>query len=408
MSTQIKNQIEKSHDVDHAPIWLLVLVTLSGTLAMHMFVPALEVAARDLHTSPAAVQGTISAYIFGLAIGQLIYGPISDTYGRRPALLLGLSIFTAAGIACLLASTIHLLIVARFIQALGGCSGLLLGRAIVRDTSNTENAMSRLATLQLMAIAGPALAPVIGGLITTTMGWRWIFIVFIALGLTGLILSSRWLPETRPVLPDDLKRSIRREYLQLLRSRAFIGCVVGGGCSTSAFYAFIASAPFIFVDRFHEPASKVGVYLFVLIIGVSFGYTISGRLARRVSTSTLIVCANGCTVLCSASLLVEFATSHATPLGIVATMFVYCVGAGMCSPVAVTKAMSIMPSVAGSASGIFGFGQMTIGAVCTTVAGLGQDKGIMTASVLLAAALIGQVGFRIMFAETRYLDPGPR
>ncbi len=389
----------------HAPLWLLVLVTLSGTLAMHMFVPALDSAARDLHVSVAAIQSTISLYIFGLAVGQLAYGPLSDTYGRRPMLLTGLSIFTIAGFVCLTAPSVHVLIAARFAQALGGCSGLLLGRAIVRDTCSTEETMSRLALLQLMAVAGPGLAPLAGSLIVAYGSWRWIFVVFIVLGLVGLALTWHVLPETRPVHARQGRRSVAADYGELIRKPAFIGCVIGGGCSTSAFYAFVASAPFIFVGRYHEPVTHVGVYLFLLIIGISIGYSISGRLARRVSAAKLMLTANALTVLCSAALLIEFAVLGASSLSVVATMFVYCVGAGMCSPVAVTKAMSIVPSVAGSASGIFGFGQMTVGAICTALAGLGQDHAVMTASVLLGAALLGQVGFRIALAEPR---AGPR
>ena len=151
--------MEKGKSSLHAPLWVLVFVTLSGTLAMHMFVPALASAARDLHATVAAIQSTITMYILGLAVGQLAYGPISDVYGRRPTLLLGLLIFTIAGVVCLTAQSVHVLVIARFAQALGGCSGLLLGRAIVRDTSTTEDTMRRLSTLQLMSAAGPGLAP---------------------------------------------------------------------------------------------------------------------------------------------------------------------------------------------------------------------------------------------------------
>jgi MFS transporter, DHA1 family, multidrug resistance protein len=122
------------------PLWLLGLFTFSGTVGMHIFVPALPAAAEDLRATPAALELTISLYILGLAVGQLVYGPASDRFGRRPALLAGLSIFTIASVAALFAPDVHTLVLARFFQALGGCSGLVLARAIIRDTSQAHEA----------------------------------------------------------------------------------------------------------------------------------------------------------------------------------------------------------------------------------------------------------------------------
>ena len=145
------------------PLWLLGLFTLSGTLGMHIFVPALPAAAKDLHATPAALELTISLYILGLAVGQLVYGPASDRFGRRPTLLVGLSIFTIASVAALFAPDTNTLILARFFQAIGGCSGLVLARAIIRDTSQAHEAARRLALTNLLVTAGPAVAPLIGG-----------------------------------------------------------------------------------------------------------------------------------------------------------------------------------------------------------------------------------------------------
>src|SRR5450830_1152291 len=117
------------------PIWLLALITITGTLAMHMFVPGLPSAALDFHSSMPIMQMTISLYIFGLAVGQLIYGPLSDAYGRRPVLLIGLGIYTVAGVLAAVAPSVHFLIFTRLLQALGGAAGLVLGRAVVRDTT---------------------------------------------------------------------------------------------------------------------------------------------------------------------------------------------------------------------------------------------------------------------------------
>ena len=180
------------------PLWLLGLFTFSGTLGMHIFVPALPAAARDLHATPAALELTISLYILGLAVGQLVYGPASDRFGRRPALLAGLSIFTIASLAAVFAPDVHTLILARFLQAVGGCSGLVLARAIIRDTSQAHEAARRLALTNLLVTAGPAIAPLIGGAFSDLWGWRTILMGLAALGVANFALAWRILPETRP------------------------------------------------------------------------------------------------------------------------------------------------------------------------------------------------------------------
>jgi DHA1 family bicyclomycin/chloramphenicol resistance-like MFS transporter len=383
-----------------APLWLLVMVSFTGTVAMHMFVPALGSVAHDLGASVPAVQSTITLYIVGLALGQLVYGPVSDQIGRRPALLFGLALFVVAGVVCMAATSVGTLVAARFTQALGGCAGLLLSRAIVRDVSSAGETMHRLATMQLITMVGPGLAPLIGGMIATTLGWRWIFALFIALGAVGLVAAWRLLPETRAPRAPGSTRSLRADYALLVRSPAFIGCVIGGGCSTSALYAFIVAAPFLFGERFGQPVVMVGVDLFVLILGVCVGNLISVRLAARAGLTRVMLIANGLSLAASAALAAQLALGFATALGVMASMFVYFASAGLCSPAVVTKAMSIRRSVAGSASGIYGFGQMVIGAVCTAAVGLGHDHGLMAAGVLLVAAVIAQVSFQVVRARS--------
>ena len=175
-----------------APLWLLALITFSGTLGMHIFVPALPYAATDLGASIGEMQLTISLYLLGLAVGQLWYGPLSDRYGRRPTLMFGLVVYTLAGLAAAFAPHVHSLIAARLFQALGGCAGMVLGRAIVRDTSTPEASARRLALLGLIVSAGPGSAPIIGSALASTLGWRSIFYLLFVLGIFNFICSWRF------------------------------------------------------------------------------------------------------------------------------------------------------------------------------------------------------------------------
>ena len=180
-----------------APLWLLTLITFSGTLAMHIFVPALPEAARDLGASVGGMQMTVSVYILGLAVGQLAYGPLSDRFGRRPVLMAGLVLYALAGLAAAFAPDVHSLIVARLLQALGGCAGLVIGRAIVRDTALPQEAARRMAMMNLMVAIGPGAAPIVGGALASSLGWRSIFFALALLGIVNLLFSWRLLPESK-------------------------------------------------------------------------------------------------------------------------------------------------------------------------------------------------------------------
>lgn len=379
-----------------APLWLLVLVTFSGTLAMHMFVPALTVAGRDLHVDAATIRMTISVYIFGLAVGQLVYGPLSDVFGRRPTLLAGLALYTAGGLVATLAPNVGVLIAARLVQAAGGCAGLLLGRAIVRDTAESNDAVRRLALMSLMTMIGPGLAPLVGGLLAGAFGWRAIFVVLTALGVLNFGVSWRLLPETGTPSGRISAASVARDYRALLGSPRFLGFAAGGGCATTSFYGFIAAAPFIFINELHRPLHEVGIYLGLLIVGVSIGNIIASRLIGRVTTiERLLVAGNLVSVAAAAVVLAAFLAFRPGVFAIEALMIVYCVGAGMCSPAVSTLSISVDPRLIGSAAGLYGFLQMTIGAACTTLAGLGHDPAVAACAVLMGASLLAQAAFRI-------------
>nr|WP_255616554.1 multidrug effflux MFS transporter [Microvirga puerhi] len=373
----------------------MVLITFSGTLAMHMFVPALPVAARDLNASIAATQMTISLYIIGLAVGQLVYGPLSDCFGRRPMLIIGLVLYTAAGLAALLAPDIRVLIGARLVQALGGCAGLVLGRAMVRDTAGSEDAARRLALMNLMATVGPGLAPLIGGTLAASLGWRSIFLVLSALGIANLIFAWRLLPETGRPSGTISVLSLASDYKRLLSSPIFLGFAIGGGCATTSMYAFIAAAPFIFVDQLHQPQHDIGLYLGILVVGVSLGSVLAGRLIGRVAIERLMVGANVISVLGALAFLTVVLTGQMTVFSTLALMFLFTLGAGMASPAALTKAVSVNPKMIGSAAGLYGFAQMVIGAMCTSLAGLGRNPALAAGVVLAGTGLLGQLAFWI-------------
>jgi DHA1 family bicyclomycin/chloramphenicol resistance-like MFS transporter len=375
------------------PLWLLALITFSGTLAMHIFVPVLPLAATSLSASPGEMQLTISFYILGLAIGQLFYGPLSDRYGRRPVLMAGLALYTIASLAALLSPTADILIGARLFQALGGCAGLVIGRAVVRDTSATTEATRRLAMMNLMVVVGPGLAPIAGSALGEFAGWRSIFVLLCLLGVSNTLFTWRLLPETARKSADQSAGAILKNYGKLIRTPAFLGFAIGGGCATTSFYAFVGAAPFIFINQLHRPTEEIGLYLGIIVLGFWLGSLITSRLAGRVPVRRLLVRSNIVSLLAAVVLFASAVTGNLSVVLIIVVMFVFTTGAGVASPAALAEAISVNPLIVGSASGLYGFMQMAIGAICTALAGFGSDHALVSATVIMLACIVSQVCF---------------
>lgn len=377
-----------------APLWLLALLTIGATAAIHLLSPALPAASAELGVDPSTIQLAVSLYMIGLAIGQLFYGPISDRYGRRPVLIVGLLIYVIAGLATVLATSGPMLIAARFLQSLGGCAGLVLGRAIIRDTSNaSEDAARRLALMTLMVAIVPGLGPLVGGLLETAFGWRSILFVLSALGTINLACAWFMLDETRPNTGLNTFTQLSRHYAHLLRSPVFLGYAVGGGCATSSIYSFIAAAPFIFTGELNRPTHEVGLFVAMVISGNWLGSLAANRLIGVLEIKKHLVRANLISVLGAFLLLIFTLAGELSVSTVLISMFCFSVGAGMASPAAASQAISVNPEIIGSAAGLYGFVQMVVGALTTILVGFGDDPALSVGIVLSCAGVIAQASF---------------
>jgi DHA1 family bicyclomycin/chloramphenicol resistance-like MFS transporter len=385
-----------------APFALLVALTACGTLGMHMIIPALPAAAAALGVGAGTIQLTITLYLVGLAIGQLVYGPISDRCGRRPVLLAGLSLYTVAGFVAAAAPNAAALIVARVFQSLGGCSGLVLGRAIVRDAASADRAAGQLALLTLVMSAVPAIAPVIGGYATAYLGWRSSFFLLAAFGGIALLLTYLFLPETLgPRAGGRGAGAMFYSYVRLLRSRAFCGYAIGGACTTTSFYAFMSASPFILEQTLHRPPQEVGLYYLVLMAGVGLGGLSANRLAGRLATRTALRIANSLAIAGGAVFAMADAIGWLNVPSMVGPVVLFMVGAGMASPFAIAGAVSVNPLAIGAASGLYGFVQMGYGVFCTIVVETWRPGAVFpVATVLLGSALLGQAALAAAVRRT--------
>ena len=375
------------------------MVTIGGTLAMHMFIPALPDAARQLGSSNGQMQQTITVYIMGMALGQLIYGPMSDALGRRPVLLAGLSLYTVASLLAFIAPSTDMLIGARLLQALGGCAGLALGRAIARDTATPENAVGSLALLNLMMMMGPGISPSIGSGLDAVFGWRSIFAALALMGLVTAICVWRLLPETGRPTGQLNWRTVRTDYRTLLGSPQFLGFAIGGGGATTSLYAFIAAAPFIFIEQLHTSKAEVGLILGLLMGGMALGNVLARQLIQRVSLDKLMLGGNLLSLSCAGALLALTLMQQLNVVLAVSLMTLFTIGSGMTSPAALAKALGVHPQLTGSAAGVYGFAQMAVGGICTMAASVGDNPSLSAFSVLLIAGMLGQLGFRFALSK---------
>ena len=386
---------------DRAPFALIVAITACGTLGMHLIIPALPATAHALHVSPGAIQLTITLYLIGLAIGQLVYGPISDRLGRRPVLIGGLALFTFAGILTTAAPGAFTLVVARVLQSIGACAGLVLGRAIVRDSAAPDRAAAQLAMLTMVMSMAPAIAPVLGGYATAWFGWRAAFALLAIVGAVTLLLAVLLLPETYRA-QSGARASLMLGSLRLFRSRAFCGYVLGGAFTTTSFYAFMAASPFILVDLLHQSTERVGLYYLLLMAGVAIGSFLANRVAGRIRVQVALRLANSFAIAGAALFMLADLTGWLTVVSVIAPVVLFMVGAGMASPFALSGAVSVNPLAIGSASGLYGFTQMAYGAFCTVVVEVWHPGSVFTvAVVLLGSALAGQVALSFAVQTTR-------
>ncbi len=373
------------------PLLLLVLVSMVAPVSMNIFLPSMPGMVSALATDLHSVQLALSLFIAGLAVGQLIYGPISDRFGRRPTLLAGLALFVAASTAAAVAPTIDLLIVARVAQAIGGCSGMVLTRAIVRDVFPRDRAAAALGYVTMGMAVGPMLAPSIGGQLDLWFGWRGSFVFVTGFGALLLLASLPWLHETNPGSnrPPRLL-SLAGGYKRLLGSRLFIANLCAFAFTSGCFFIFVSAAPYLVVESMGGSPRDYGLFFVCLPTGYMTGSFITARLSARLGTERMLLLGLGVTV---AGVVVLATANAALPPSLpvlFGPMLLVTMGNGITMPNAIAGGVSVAPELAGTASGLIGFCQMALAGCLTLLVGALHDGtpwplvGLMTTVVSVA------------------------
>ncbi|MFD5222830.1 multidrug effflux MFS transporter [Streptomyces tendae] len=380
----------------------LILGSLTATppLAMDMYLPALPEVTRSLTAPAATVQLTLTACLAGMALGQIVVGPMSDKWGRRRPLLAGLAVYVVATALCAVAPNVETLVAFRLVQGLAGAAGIVIARAVVRDLYDGVAMARFFSTLMLISGVAPVVAPLIGGQILRVTDWRGVFVVLVVVGVVlGVVVWAR-LPETLPVEErhaggvGDTLRAMRG----LLADRAFTGYMLAGGFAFASLFAYVAASPFVMQEIYGASAQTFSLLfglnsIGLVVVGQINGKILVGRVRLdRVLGLGLVIVIAAATVL----LLMSLGVFGEVGLGpVAAVLFVLMSAMGISLPNTQALALMRVKTSAGSASALLGTSSFLIGAVASPLVGIaGEDTAVPMAVVQLVAAVMA-LGFLV-------------
>ncbi len=370
---------------------LLTAMVALGPISTDLYLPSLPAIGAALGVGQGQVQLTLSVFLAGFAFSQLACGPLSDRFGRRPVILAGLVLYLAASLACAAATSIEMLILARFCQAVGACVGPVLGRAAVRDIYGRERAARMLSYMGMVMALAPAFGPILGGFLEVWFGWRANFLLVSAVALVLLAATLAILPETNQWKSPDATRPGRLlgNYRSLLRHRGYVGYVLIVACTYSGIFSFISGSSFVLIGLLGLTPDVYGFCFAAIVVGYMIGAFVSGRFTVRIGLERMVQLGTAVQVAGGLAGLALYAADIVTVAGIVGPVAVFMIGTGLAMPNAQAGAIGPFPRMAGAASALLGFCQMGLAAVVGIVVGHGSDQSALTMMAAIALVALG-------------------
>jgi DHA1 family bicyclomycin/chloramphenicol resistance-like MFS transporter len=349
-----------------------ILSVLMGfaSISTDLYLPAMPAMGRDLHASPGAVAFTVSGYLIGFSIGQLVWGPVGDRYGRRVPIAVGLALFVCGSVGCALAGNVESMIAWRVVQALGACASVVLARAMVRDLYEGHRAAQMLSLLLTVMAIAPLLGPLIGGQILLFLGWRAIFWALVGIGIvTGFALFT--IPETLP--PEERNAEpltgAFASYAALLRDRTLLGYAGAGGFFYGGIFAYVAGTPFAYITYYHVPAQAYGLLFGLGSLGIMGANFWNARVVRRAGSDRLMRSGAAAASCAGIVLALDTFTGFAGLAGLVVPLFVFVAASGFIVANAVVGALARFPGRAGTVSALVGAAQYGSGMAGSALVG---------------------------------------
>lgn len=380
---------------------VLGLLTIFGPISMDLYLPVLPALTAELQSTTSVAQLTITACLLGLAIGQVIAGPLSDRFGRRTRLLIGVTAYALTSALCAVSPTVETLIVARFVQGLAGAVGIVIAQAAGRDVYSGGKLLRYYGRLTVLGGLAAIIGPVIGGQLATVTDWRGVFVFLAAVGVAILAASLAVLRETLPAnrrVTGGFSHTLN-DFRQLLADRVFVGAVLITGFTYSAIFSYLSGATYILQGMYGLSPQGYSLAFGLNSLGfMVFGF-IAGRLAERWSergtlAAGLIMAASGALGLLATALL------HLPLAAIVLSLFTMVSGVAVTSPPATSLALKDYPDIAGTASSLLGLARFAFGGIAAPLVGIGGATDavpfgiVATASVAAAGLCLGLVGGR--------------
>jgi DHA1 family bicyclomycin/chloramphenicol resistance-like MFS transporter len=372
-------------------IFTLGLLSAMGAFSIDMYLPGFPDIARDLHTTVAHITLSITSFFIGISVGQMIYGPLLDRFGRKKPLYIGLVVYLVTSIACAYAPTANALIGIRFLQALGSCAGMVASRALVRDIFPVKENAKIFSLLMLVLALSPIVAPTLGGYVTAAFGWQSIFFILATIAGLTLLLVLFKLPEGRK--PDTslslLPRPIINGFLEVTIVPQFYTYAFAGAIASSGLYAYIAGSPFVFMELYHVTEKQYGWIFAIIAMGLIVASQVNTLLLRRYSSEQIIRATLFCQCLAGIALVLG---TYFHFLGLYSTIFliwIFLSTQGFAFPN--SSALSLAPFTrnAGTASALMGALQLGIGAISTALVSLLNNGTAMPMAAVMCACAVG-------------------
>lgn len=375
---------------------LLTMLVALGPVSTDLYLPSLPAIGADLGADQPSVQLTLSGFLVAFALCQLIHGPLSDRFGRRPVLLGGLMVYLLASLLCMLAPSIEWLIAGRFLQALGACVGPVVGRAVVRDVYGRERAAKVLAYMGAAMALAPAIGPVLGGLLQQAFGWQANFALMSLFGAAAVAGTAVLLGETNTQLnPAALQpRRLLGNYRTLMRDRLYVGYVAMMTASYAGLFAFISGSSFVFIEHFELSETAFGFCFAAVVLGYMAGTLASGRLSGRITLERSATVGAVMTAVFGAAEAILAIAGVDSVAAVLVPMALYMVGLGFVLPNATAGAIGPFPAMAGAAAALAGFFSFGFAAVWGSIA-----AHLHTGTPLVMACATGLAGVATLAAE---------
>jgi len=376
---------------------LLIGMTAVGPLSLNILAPAMPGLIVTFGADAGAVQLTLSLFLFGMAVSQLVLGPLSDRFGRRPVMLAGLALTVAANFAALAATSITGLIVARAVQAFGATCGIVIARAVIRDLYERDRAASMIGWVTMAMVVAPMIAPLIGGVLDAAYGW-WAIFVFVGLFAAAVLIWTMFvLPETRAVATSEGIARFLADTKILLTDPKFIGYALVSTFNSAMFFTFIGGAPHVVVAIMHRSPAEYGIWFVILSLVYMAGNFAAGQWSAKFGVDFMIKAGVAITVLGAAvGVAWMLLDPYGGPAVVFAPQMIIGFASGFMLPNAIAGAVSVRPQAAGTAAGITGFMQMGLGAATSQLIGhllAGSATGLPLALIVLVLCACGLAAF---------------